>query len=1008
MHFSEHSFELSRDTIARFLRRTTESSPINSVELIKSVELLFALSLSNSEWKNLIECVDTGVRLRPETWLNISESLTKLSPHDRNIILASYPFRSSLLSSLPVAVDGPGVFLSFLAITNFVRDVESTSSPKLTEQAKKFAIKVENEFGNDFNQRQAFYAQTLELLNEIDQEYLPSVKDYIASQLFAQALFLGNEAKEFFSHLNQVSKVFLVENEELEAEEFFRKLLVGPGPFETELFGYNLTRLKNGLKEFVEQLNTPEFSRHAQEISLAEDLPNTLLRVICLLDLKLPEELKDDAIIDFLLLDKNPGAVNNLQLIQIFTSDYLKSILVLGPNARTELHRINQFLDGNILSLVRFNSAYFLADSREHSIVGLMQAYPEFFKTDSPWISWIKGVLDYQDSICDDTLTFRQTLYAVLNTAFRKGDDTLLDSWEIYDLKLSSQSLSNFFRLQILLEETAPLRVDYKVTKTDFLENLLRALGDHQETNELTVIAKTLIMMGNDPLRTYLTKQLLILPDLASKQNLIKSFASGFLKKKLTDFVAKFLNSEDLSSYITPQFTAYQFGPLLILSMSSQFSNLPINASFAEIQSNHFTSFVLADRLPKATPEETALMQQQLSTAFQRMYQDYHGFGALTYDARGAKSVLSEFGRCVFQSADAINSLNVNSYPGHGYKFSYPKIENLFNLEKGDQPLRTYKETWPWLADCLQHFPTTEIYNLRAFKAFGNSNDPRLCIDGVDYVYLFSNEHYLNYAGELALLVPAQFLENELADTLIPLAIHKGPDPKVADSANSHLTLEKLIHLGKERGIPVFRIGCGSNLSGGFCNVFEKDFDDHDTWVDGSLLRIDLWGRGHKDNSSLSWLVEQREVERHQQIAKAVDAGQGYSDLFNIVLANFHKGQVVGNQNPYYMLDKAVYWNETLDKVGADKDVYPVLYLASSTNLARAPFNYFTLDSKDLILRDSEGRALAVYDEYLSSHFKAVWEELVLPALTSATDLRFYDRRTIKDLVPFNMDNPNA
>lgn len=994
MFSPEESLSPSKKEIKDSLMRLFNTVRSKDPELVRVVEKLSELKLSGVAWQNLKISMIQSHQLTLSHVDQIQVCLKVNSKEQQEQLLADY--------LIEVKQDWPDQIplVKYLSAENFVHSLKVLGGTEsFYEDVRNLARKIEDHQRWNFEERQELHLKMIQFVQPLESLVDSEHRDYLLLAALRSFPVIGEKTGELIKILAELGRLHFKDSSS--REDFYAHFLGGGSDLLSEHNAERVSQKSLGLERLLSENKSTQLTQLVRQIVDSETPVTSLYHLICVLSSSLPDVLQEEATRDELLFNRNEELVNALSAVGRLARNYIEGLLDLGGANWQRVSRIAILSGGKLAEAYQLNSSYHQLEPEDLTLLSLAERFPDIFAEESVWPARIKEILDYQERNFSDDLNFRLKLYGVLNDEFKRvlnqeesSLETPLDYLEIELLMRERKDLNNYLNYQIILQETVNLRNDFNVQKVDFIENLVKAMLV-TPVFELSIIANCLICMVDENLRTYLGKRLLELPD-NHRADLVYEVTTGYLDKQLTNLLDSFLNSESLERFVMYQYGFLSFGGILGVVMISAGGQ----PGTEEFQSRTYSKFVNADQLPRSDEVLATEMRQELGASFRRMYQDYQSFGALTYDARGPEPVLAEFGQAVYQSAERIHSADRNSYLGKGFKFSNPNIKRLFVLEKGSQPLIKYQESWPWLAESLENYSTSKSYLTRAFKAFANPGDSRLTIEGIDYAYLVFNEHHLNYSGKLAFLVPVQILDSELSPSLVALNKMQKNTDKLVDSKEAQLTPERLVALGEQLGQPVYNVGCGSSFTGGFGNVFRKYVADNSPLSGFINDRLDLWGVPHKEFD----FEDPMDIIDHRVILAAVEAGQGYSDLFNLTLANFHKGQVVGNLNPYYMIEKAVGWHDALRELGAERETFPVLYLADSLDTRQAPFAYFTLDTYDMILRDRDGKALGIYDETTTVEFKTLWSELVTPALSTATDLRFYDRRTIRELVPFDLD----
>ena len=293
-------------------------------------------------------------------------------------------------------------------------------------------------------------------------------------------------------------------------------------------------------------------------------------------------------------------------------------------------------------------------------------------------------------------------------------------------------------------------------------------------------------------------------------------------------------------------------------------------------------------------------MFSELREIVQRARTIHAGFTAYQYEARqvpgsNVPSLLAQFARETAQHAWRLQ-VPAGVFPGPGVRFTGLDARKLFaqDPERPEDPFHLYRAAWSFARKELPKLASADFTFCRGLIAIsGPQEDTK--VQGHRYTLVVYNDHYKNFRGDGAFLVPTEIFEEALR------SINQNQLARGIDCAA--LTAAELQQAGIRIGKPVLNLLWASNLAG-LCNSFPPKFAPHFSWEEkvGSPIFFDKAGHAHKAallNTSQGRTPPQREAALtpfrglHDEVYATSRTLLNYYSLFRCGLAAFHKGETV-------------------------------------------------------------------------------------------------------------------
>lgn len=440
---------------------------------------------------------------------------------------------------------------------------------------------------------------------------------------------------------------------------------------------------------------------------------------------------------------------------------------------------------------------------------------------------------------------------------------------------------------------------------------------------------------------------------------------------------------------------------------------------------------------------------------FDKMYDHFHGYGALTVECKRPPNkeppLLARFANDLGK-VRLINAREIGEFPGRGFLIKRLDPRRIFAADKTHaDPFHHYRDAWPGLAEQIDDLINTAFIFCRGMIVIGCHHPERynLSIPGlpaVSYSYVFFNEHFKNPLCKVAYLVPTILIKNKFRDSFIEFEDYKTFDPDKPDINKIIWSPETLADLAAQVGLPIFEVGRAGNITRGFSQLagnsvypymvnLKKLIEEHnevmDEWNKGVMYDYGTDKREKALNRIRALKFEISTVQT--QVANLGSRSMGMLgilgryhnlfDLFRISLALWHKGQTADsgvanneafqtaqltpsvddigeaffNPSAVRMLVEAYVWHKEGHESGLKKKDFPVLVLANTLDYWRIPPSPFVLDTWNLTLNMSgETIELPQWSNGRGEEEVEVWTDRVLPlAQSTLKDLRFYDREAI-------------
>ncbi len=499
---------------------------------------------------------------------------------------------------------------------------------------------------------------------------------------------------------------------------------------------------------------------------------------------------------------------------------------------------------------------------------------------------------------------------------------------------------------------------------------------------------------------------------------------------------------------------------LVEISIHAAISNLIRNKSLLEAQ-RFIHNTIRNDHVPypqqlsdKVHPEAIRVYRETLNT-YARIFDVYHGFSSLTFETKKVSdkelSLLAGFGKDLADFTGLINAGNSNDFPGRGFFISGLNSEKIFvedlnAKEKGLDPIKKYKEAFPQAKDEFEDLSLTDFIFTRGFIAISCKNGDKYNLDGNSYSYIVFNDHYHNYSGNSAFLIPTKILYEKLKGTIIPLDTANVKSLK--DINQVGFTPQELFQAASRIQANVLNLGWGSNIGGSLSNAYPPDSSPFHEWERPLAKKNhteDAYGHIHKSHIAGEYLGSMTPHmdklleplrKAHAQVYTITNRYQNLLDLFRYSLSLWHKGFTIGqntniqnqiiennkedekneqsreiefvnqkkdnswkdNPGSLRMLIEAYKWHTSgrLKNI-TDRNFYPVLVIAETLRYSTKSNSPILLDTYDMVLTANDTNFNFVTDiNKLTGTEKDIWlTEVMELALEASKDLRFYDRRDL-------------
>lgn len=401
-----------------------------------------------------------------------------------------------------------------------------------------------------------------------------------------------------------------------------------------------------------------------------------------------------------------------------------------------------------------------------------------------------------------------------------------------------------------------------------------------------------------------------------------------------------------------------------------------------------------------------AVRQREIPESYQAFFRmlDLHlNFGSLTFDCRRTApeqpAMIARFAADVGAQVRCLNCRDNTEFPGPGFVISGLSNERIFALDeaakaRGEDPLLRYRDAWPWLSESFERLGRTTFIFTRGFIAVLPPEERQSSV--VPSALMVINEHHRTRSGQLAYLVPAEWLKTQV----LPCAI------EALDYVNFLNFLPDINGAGLHPDLFRFRLhphvldlGRASNLVLGFSNAFAPNSQPYFQWEQGFSDHLrDPWGHVKHEDLELRGDVHYRAqslVNAHQQVVSATSTAQNLFDLFRIALAYWHRGYTASEQplGEYRMLHEAYAWHQRSTR-GLEHES-PILIAAPMLSYHYMP-SPFVLNTTDMVLTIGERKIqlpqarsfYAAGSDGAVKEAEALWRTHVLARITHHHDLR--------------------